>query len=57
MVAELQINVPSMRKDALYAQLLKLSFPRHITSVTPDELEKVVIVRDGVRARARLVFP
>lgn len=46
-----------MSEHALYTQLLKLSSPWQVMSVTLDELEKAVIVRVGVRANARLVCP
>lgn len=39
-----------MRELALYAQLLKLSAPWWVMSVTLDKFEKAVIVRVGVRA-------
>jgi hypothetical protein len=38
-----------MSEHALYTQLLKLSSPWQVMSVTLDELEKAVIVRVGVR--------
>ncbi|WGS47982.1 ISL3 family transposase (plasmid) [Burkholderia sp. JSH-S8] len=47
----------SMSEHTLYTQLLKLSSPWQVWSVTPDELENALIVRIGMRANARLACP